>query len=205
MRRKSMTILLAAVLALSISGCKAQNVTRGMGENQAYDAVITVKGNHRDEQEETLAEKESQTALEETAESREGRQLLELAALLGKTDEEAAPLLGGGKENTTADGSYLVGRNYRTELLGEQRNVYSSYGEDGTVFMVLAELENLEASDCVELLNTVTGVTPKEEQAQAEETSAEEEQSFCWEWKDYQLQLFVSGGLITLDITYSAY
>lgn len=178
MKNKGKIIVLAAALAFSLCSCKAQNVTAGMGEGEVYDAVITVKGG----------------------------QLAALADLLGKTDEEAALLLGGGEENRTADGSYLVGRNYTAELFGSTCPVYSSYDEDGRVFMVLAELNGMDAGECAEKLDEITGVSGSEvlPDPEIEEESNKEEETRIWEWNGCQLTLFASGELVTLDLMKSS-
>ena len=96
-------IFLAAVV---LGGCTPRNVTKGMEQGEAYDAVISVKGK----------QEKTQEMLSDRVAS-DSKQLLELAGLLGRTDEEAAGLLGGGTENRTEDGELLVGRDYETEFL----------------------------------------------------------------------------------------
>ena len=89
-------IFLAAVV---LGGCTPRNVTKGMEQGEAYDAVISVKGK----------QEKTQEMLSDRVAS-DSKQLLELAGLLGRTDEEVAGLLGGGTENRTEDGELLVGR-----------------------------------------------------------------------------------------------
>lgn len=204
MKRLSFFCLTCA-LVFCLSACSVHNVSRGQAEGEAYDAVISVKG--KDEAAKSGNEAEQDTAVadttageekalpvdaeEEAAMERLSQQLKALTELVGKEDDEASGLLGGGVENRTEDGTVLVGRNYRTELFGQESSVYTSYDEAGLVSMVVAELSG-QAQEYEKLLTALYG-----EAAFLEE---EEEQSWCWENSGYRFTLYEFEDGVCLDV-----
>ncbi len=185
--QKVMAAFLAAgALLLFTGGCSVRNVTPGMAEGEKYDAVISVKGKD--------AEPDAAGTLAEESADRDREDLAGLRMLLGKTDEEAAGLLGGGTENRTADGSLLVGRNYSAKFFGEECSIYTSYDEKGAVFMALVQLPGGLGQEWKARLEAVTG-----KQAVSEETE-EEGQSFQWSYEGCLVTLYAAEGAVSLDI-----
>lgn len=170
---------LLCILTVGLSGCSVHNVSRGQAEGEAYDAVISVKG-------------KDETALEQLSE-----QLMALTELVGKDDEAAAELLGGGEENRTADGQFLIGRSYRTELFGQECSVYTSYDEAALVSVVVAELPGQDAESCRELLTALFG---SETEVTEEET---EEKSWYWENGGYRFTLYAFDDALSLDVNWA--
>lgn len=204
MKRLSFFCLTCALL-FCLSACSVHNVSRGQAEGEAYDAVISVKG--KDEAAKSGKEAEQDTADADTTAGEEkalpvnaedeaameglSQQLKALTELVGKEDDAASGLLGGGVENRTEDGTVLVGRNYRTELFGQESSVYTSYDEAGLVSMVVAELSG-QAQEYEKLLTALYG-----EAAFLEE---EEEQSWCWENSGYRFTLYEFEDGVCLDV-----
>lgn len=173
---KKITVLcLACVLLLFLSACSVHNVTKGMEDGERYDAVISVKGD--------AAKQESALA----------QQLKELRDMLGKTDEEAIALYGGGAENWTADQSLLVGRNYEVRLFETDVCIYTSYDEDGTVGMIFVEMQDGSAEQLFREMEAALG------QAQTAE-SDEEEKSWQWQLEDCVITLYEIEGTVSIDL-----
>ena len=177
-------IFLAAVM---LGGCTPRNVTKGMEQGEAYDAVISVKGKQEKTQE-TLSDRVAS----------DSAQLLELAELLGKTDEEAAGLLGGGAENRTEDGELLVGRDYETELFGKSCSVHTSYDDAGAVWLVLAEPQEADAGGLRERIEAVTGSEPEET---LEEDDADFGKTLDWNWGGIGISLYESDGGVSISLS----
>ena len=136
-------ILFLVLTAALLGGCTPRNVTKGMAEGEAYDAVISVKGKQEEgapeaealdsdkvaSEAETLdpdkADSEAETLDPDKTASDSG-ELLALAGLLGKTDDEAAEVFGGGEENRTEDGKQ-AGRSFGKNA---GRNIGRDIGRD---------------------------------------------------------------------------
>ena len=177
-------IFLAAVV---LGGCTPRNVTKGMEQGEAYDAVISVKGK----------QEKTQEMLSDRVAS-DSKQLLELAGLLGRTDEEVAGLLGGGTENRTEDGELLVGRDYETEFFGKSCSVHTSYDDAGTVWLALAEPQDADADEVRERIEAVTGNKPKET---LEEDDADFSKTLEWNWEGIGISLYESEGGISISLS----
>lgn len=186
LQKGTAAFLTAGALLLFTGGCSVRNVTPGMGVGEAYDAVISVKGKD--------APADASGAYEEEETIRDTKDLESLRALLGKTDEEAAGLLGGGEENRTADGSLLIGRNYTAAFFGEECRIYTSYDENGAVFMALVQLPGEDAQKWQARLDAVTG-----KQAAFSETE-EEGKRFQWQYEGCLVTLYEAEGAVSLDI-----
>lgn len=177
-RKKYAGVCLACAVAFMLGGCTARNVTRGMEEGEHYDAVISVKGNGS-------AAEASENLYE---------QLKALSLLVGKTDEEACQMLGGGEENRTADGAVLVGRNYQAALFDQTCNVYTSYDEAGMVSLVIAELNGQETEKYERQLEALFG------EAVASEDESAEEKSRHWDDGGYRYTLNELEDAVSLDV-----
>lgn len=185
-KRAGLGMVCIGLTAAVLGGCTPRNVTKGMEQGEAYDAVISVKG----KQEET-----ADAALDRI--SSDSAQLLELAALLGKTDEEAAGLLGGGTENRTADGELLVGRTYETELFGKSCSAHASYDDAGTVWLVLAEPQEADAEELQERITAVTGRKPEE----TREDDADAGKTLEWNWEGIGIALYEADGGVSISLS----
>ena len=172
-----LALLLTALLFAA--GCRSRNVTQGMAEGESYDAVISVN------------------AGKETAPAASKGGLSGLIALMGKTDEEASQMLGQGEENRTQDGNYLVGRIYQTTLFDRACSVYTSYGEDGTVELAVAQLSPEDASACRQGMEQLLGSGS----AFAAEELPEEGEGFFWIVENLTISLFISADSVNLDIS----
>lgn len=186
-----LAVLLTALLFAA--GCRSRNVTQGMAEGESYDAVISVNAG-------------KETAPEPSAETQEGGTktpaaseggLSGLIALMGKTDEEASQMLGQGEENRTQDGNYLVGRIYQTTLFDRACSVYTSYGEDGTVELAVAQFSPEDASACRQGMEQLLGSGS----AFAAEELPEEGEGFFWIVENLTISLFISADSVNLDIS----
>lgn len=54
----------------------------------------------------------------------------DLSALLGKSDADVSKVLGEGTENATADGSFLIGREYESTVLDTKVKLHTTYAND---------------------------------------------------------------------------
>lgn len=209
--RKTMFFCLIYLMLSGLTGCTVKNVSRGQAEGEAYDAVISIKGNgtgtkksaDADIHTEVLGETGSEAKAlpvepeDEAAMKQLRGQLIALTELVGEDDETAAGLLGGGEENRTEDEAVLVGRNYRTELFGQECSVYTSYDEAALVSMVVAELPGENAADYEKLLSNLFG------EATASDDAETEEKSWYWENGGYRFTLYESDGAVSLDVNWA--
>lgn len=177
--KKLAMICMACAMAFCLAACGVHNVSRGQAEGEAYDAVISVKG--RDESSKELLMDE----------------LSGLTELVGKDDETAAGLLGGGEENRTEDGAVLVGRNYRTELFGQECSVYTSYDEAALVSMVVAELPGQDAEGYSAMLTALFGEAAVFEDEETGEVSR------YWENGGYRFTLYEFEDAVSLDVNWA--
>lgn len=214
--RKIKMVCLLCVLAVVLGGCSVRNVSRGQAEGEAYDAVISVKGRDEaaagsgsagggaEENAEVSDDVTEQKASDVTLEDDAGLELLleqmtALTELVGKDDETAAELLGGGEENRTADGALLIGRSYRIELFGQECSVYTSYDEAGLVSVVVAELPGQDVESCKESLTELFGDAVLSEDEEAEE------KSWYWESGGYRFTLYEFDDALSLDVNWAAF
>lgn len=189
MKRKAGIVFIICMLSLFCSACQVQNVTHGMNEGEHYDAVVSVKGN---ETEKSDSKQEELIRLKSEFDA--------ITALLGKVDEEAAAMLGGGSENRTEDG-YLVGRSYQTMLFDRECFVVTSYGEAETVEMIFAGLSGDDISGYKEKLDLLLG--SKAVALSADETQQgleEDENGWLWNVGKYAVTLYESEEAVSLDI-----
>lgn len=207
-RKKYTGVCFACALALLLGGCSVRNVTRGMEEGEHYDAVISVKGNGGAD---TAGNADGSAASAEADSGREDgadegaasaeagaqrlyEQLRELSLLVGRTDEEAGQMLGGGEENRTADGTVLVGRNYQAALFDRTCSIYTSYDEAGMVSLVVAQLPGQNAEEYERQLEALFG----EGRVLEDESMGEKSQQ--WDDSGYRYTLNESEDAVSLDV-----
>ena len=223
-------ILFLVLTAALLGGCTPRNVTKGMAEGEAYDAVISVKGKQEEGAPEAealdsdkvaseaeildpdKADSEAETLDPDKTASDSG-ELLALAGLLGKTDDEAAEVFGGGEENRTEDGKALVGRSYETTLFGKACSVHTSYDDNGLVWLVLAEPRELAAQELRERICAVTGSRPEEALEKMPEETLEETleetgesgtdsgKTSDWNWGGIGISLYEADGGVSLSLS----
>lgn len=211
-------ILFLVLTAALLGGCTPRNVTKGMAEGEAYDAVISVKGKQEEGAPEAeavdpdKADSEAETLDPDKTASDSG-ELLALAGLLGKTDDEAAEAFGGGEENRTEDGKALVGRSYETTLFGKACSVHTSYDDNGLVWLVLAEPRELAAQELRERICAVTGGRPEEALEKMPEETLEETlgetgesgtdsgKTSDWNWGGIGISLYEADGGVSLSLS----
>ena len=211
-------ILFLVLTAALLGGCTPRNVTKGMAEGEAYDAVISVKGKQEEGAPEAEALDSDKVASEaETLDpdktASDSGELLALAGLLGKTDDEAAEAFGGGEENRTEDGKALVGRSYETTLFGKACSVHTSYDDNGLVWLVLAEPRELAAQELRERICAVTGGRPEEALEKMPEETLEETlgetgesgtdsgKTSDWNWGGIGISLYEADGGVSLSLS----
>ena len=211
-------ILFLVLTAALLGGCTPRNVTKGMAEGEAYDAVISVKGKQEEGAPEAEALDSDKVASEaETLDpdktASDSGELLALAGLLGKTDDEAAEAFGGGEENRTEDGKALVGRSYETTLFGKACSVHTSYDDNGLVWLVLAEPRELAAQELRERICAVTGSRPEEALEKMPEETLEETlgetgesgtdsgKTSDWNWGGIGISLYEADGGVSLSLS----
>lgn len=211
-------ILFLVLTAALLGGCTPRNVTKGMAEGEAYDAVISVKGKQEEAAQEAALEAEAvdpdkadseAETLDPDKTASDSGELLALAGLLGKTDGEAAGAFGGGEENRTEDGKALVGRSYETMLFGKACSVHTSYDDNGLVWLVLAEPRELAAEELRERICAVTGSRPEEALEKMPEETLEETgesgtdsgKTSDWSWGGIGISLYEADGGVSLSLS----
>lgn len=215
-------ILFLVLTAALLGGCTPRNVTKGMAEGEAYDAVISVKGKQEEGAQEAALEAEAvdpdkadseAETLDPDKTASDSGELLALAGLLGKTDDEAAEAFGGGEENRTEDGKALVGRSYETTLFGKACSVHTSYDDNGLVWLVLAEPRELAAQELWERICAVTGSRPEEALEKMPEETLEETlgetgesgtdsgKTSDWNWGGIGISLYEADGGVSLSLS----
>lgn len=215
-------ILFLVLTAALLGGCTPRNVTKGMAEGEAYDAVISVKGKQEEGAQEAALEAEAvdpdkadseAETLDPDKTASDSGELLALAGLLGKTDDEAAGAFGGGEENRTEDGKALVGRSYETTLFGKACSVHTSYDDNGLVWLVLAEPRELAAQELRERICAVTGSRPEEALEKMPEETLEETlgetgesgtdsgKTSDWNWGGIGISLYEADGGVSLSLS----
>lgn len=209
--KKIAMICMACATAFCLAACGVHNVSAGQAEGEAYDAVISVKGREEAPQdgagtgkaEEVFSENAgtgsglSFDAGDEAAKELLKNELSGLTKLVGKDDETAAGLLGGGRENWTEDGAVLVGRNYRTELFGRECSVYTSYDEAALVSVVVAELPGQDAEGYSAMLTALFGEAAVFEDEETGEVSR------YWESGGYRFTLYEFEDAVSLDVNWA--
>lgn len=211
-------ILFLVLTAALLGGCTPRNVTKGMAEGEAYDAVVSVKGKQEEGAQEAALEAEAvdpdkadseAETLDPDKTASDSGELLALAGLLGKTDDEAAGAFGGGEENRTEDGKALVGRSYETTLFGKACSVHTSYDDNGLVWLVLAEPRELAAQELRERICAVTGSRPEEALEKMPEETLEETgesgtdsgKTSDWNWGGIGISLYEADGGVSLSLS----
>lgn len=200
-------IVFLLLTAVVLGGCTPRNVTKGMAEGEAYDAVISVKGRQEANAQESVPEEPGKESVSETEASGYGQtasdseELLALAGLLGKSDSEAAGALGGGAENRTEDGEVLVGRSYETTFFGEICSVHTSYDDTGLVWLVLAEPQELSAKELRERICAVTGSEPEEVPEETAAGGTDLGKTLDWNWGGIGISLYEADGGVSLSLS----
>lgn len=171
MNKKLFFILILSMLFSVLSGCdkKSSAPAAGSSENKTTST----------ENEETKA------ALDECLK------------LIGKTDKDSASMLGGGKENKSADGSTLIGRIYHSKIFGEEVEIGTLYDDKNEVGTVVMNLSNEDASVYAEQLEKIYG-KPSEVNDKPSESGSTWK---SWNIDGLQVRLYQAYKLSSLEIT----
>jgi len=176
-----------------------------MGCNSQTSKKVEETSNNVPLKEESLKEDTSKekTSKEDTSEEEtskeEKSELYELMELLGKNDKEASSLLGGGKENKTEDGEYLIGRIYESQIYDEDvtvYTVYTGYDNDEKVNTITLDLTKKDASYYKELVSKDLEQEPVVDSESSESGAT----IYTWILKDKIVSLYDSAGLISLEM-----
>ena len=170
--------ILALVGVLSLSGCvpttPADDDSRQ--DNHDANAAWTAEGENASEQLKGV--------------------LAECMALMDKDDAETMTLLGGGRENRTEDGQFLLGRVYEVNVFGEPTQVFTVYDDDGSVCCVTMRLKSSDVTMYQNQLRALYG-DPVEGSEKPTEKGVT--------WSDWQIDqvrmiLFEKGDCVVLEM-----
>ena len=128
-KKRFMSALMIGIGCLSLipAGCGASAAeTKEASSEKAgiYEETI--------DEDSSITEFTDESTLETNTES-DDEKLRLIASLPGMNDEDTKDLLGGGRENRSADKSYYIGRIFNTSLYGTECRVNTTCGDDGTV------------------------------------------------------------------------
>lgn len=198
MKKKTVILAVLLFILMCCSACQIRNVTRGMEEGEHYDAVISIK--KQDDSESCAEDSGQEDGLNWGYElGQEDMAVLQtMYSMPGMTDAEASGLLGGGKENCTADQSYLIGRNYQVSLFGESCAFYTSYGSKDTVELAYVILPDGVISRYGELLEQIYG------KAEVSLNDAGEPVEWIWQKEGKMIWLYQDESII-LDYSLDSY
>lgn len=186
MKKKLLLVAITSLILVFVAGCDSDT-----SATQAQtDSAETIVDNTTAEADASL--KKSSVATDVTKENLE-----ECLSIMGKDDESAASLLGGGKENIAADGATLIGRTYTVRLFGEEAEVATMYDENGCVSIITVELKNPDASVYSEKLKELYGEPTEINDIQSEGGATWE----SWNIEELQIRLYQQYELSTLEIT----
>lgn len=159
-----------------------------------FISVTGCGSNTHDTQVQTVPVDSSKKVSDTIGETKEN--LKECFSLIGRDDESAALLLGGGKESIVADGVTPIGRTYTVQLFGEKTEIGTLYDENGRVSIITVELKDPDASVYSDKLKELYG-EPTEMNDKMSEGGATWE---AWDIEEIQLRLYQQYELSTIEI-----
>lgn len=131
-----------------------------------------------------------------TQPAEQGDSIMSVAELVGKTDEEAKELFGGGSENKTEDGSVLLGRSYTVELDGKAAVIETIYTEDLKVSAATVTFDNATAPDVESIITAACGEPTKVSEQENIEASY-----LRWTKDGIAVSLYDSYGMVSVEFT----
>lgn len=143
---------------------------------------------------EEMGNTKAETAETETAADDTAVVIESILDMLGKTDEQAADMLGGGELNQTDDG-ILIGRLYEVELFGEQLQAGTLYDENGEISVVTMQLNEPDAEAYRMQLTDILGEPEKTDTQESESGST----ATVWKEEKGSILLYQSYGLVSLE------
>lgn len=186
-RKRYAAMAIAAVMLLG--GCGTGGEVREQTEISAETSAQTAEETEALSQDMEESEKETEAGRQGAAEIVET-----FLDMLGKTDEETADLLGGGEQNTAADGT-LIGRIFHVELFGETVEAGTLCDEEQRVTVVTMQLEEPGAAAYTDQLTEILG-EPEIQETEKGETGAS---ATVWEEEKGSVWLYQSYGLVSLE------
>ncbi len=186
-RKRQAAMAIAAVMLLG--GCGTGQGVREQTEISAETSAETAAETETFSQDTGEAEKETEAGQQAPAETVEV-----FLDMLGKTDEETADLLGGGEQNTAADGT-VIGRIFHTVLFGETVEAGTICDEEQRVTVVTMQLEEPDAAAYRDQLTEILG-EPEIQETEKGETGAF---ATVWEEEKGSVWLYQSYGLVSLE------
>lgn len=126
----------------------------------------------------------------------QGDALMQVADMLGKSDDEVKDLYNGGTENKTEDGSMLLGRTYATTLDGNAVTLETIYSDTLSVDYISASFTDKTAEEVKGILTNAFG-TPEV----VEEKDAVEAKYLKWTKDKVQITVNESYGMAAVNFS----
>lgn len=126
----------------------------------------------------------------------QGDALMQVADMLGKSDDEVKDLYNGGTENKTEDGSMLLGRTYATTLDGNAVTLETIYSDTLSVDYISASFTDKTAEEVKGILINAFG-TPEV----VEEKDAVEAKYLKWTKDKVQITVNESYGMAAVNFS----
>lgn len=126
----------------------------------------------------------------------QGDALMQVADMLGKSDDEVKDLYNGGTENKTEDGSMLLGRTYATTLDGNAVTLETIYSDMLSVDYISASFTDKTAEEVKGILTNAFG-TPEV----VEEKDAVEAKYLKWTKDKVQITVNESYGMAAVNFS----
>lgn len=195
-RRAVIALLVAASLAAGITGCASG--TEGTDTTTEVSTTITTEASTETTTETSTEESTASTeaSTEEETEVSEDQKVLDtMASMVGMTEEEAADLLGGGKEALASDGTTVVGRTYTVSLFGEEVEMATLTDTSGKITIVTMQLGDPDASVYEPKIEAIYGKPTSTSDKDSESGSTWED----WEFDNCTMRLYQSYQLAALE------
>lgn len=159
MKKKICIVMMVSCMILTATACGRKDSVQDVPESTMESTIQANPTESMVSESQTAA---GTAAAEASMNDKKEVSLDDLSKMLGKTDEEAKDLLGGGTENKAIDNALLIGRDYESALFGKNAVIHTMYDDNGKIDMVQAELADFDISDCQKALSEATGTTMEE-------------------------------------------
>lgn len=170
-------IAVLAVFSMAMTGCGKQNAD--------------------DQTPPPTQEQDGQTPPDtQKPEDEEKDPLAELAAILGKSDDDVKDLFGGGTENKTEDGKTFIGRTYETKLNDKAVTLETIYGDDNTVTTITITFTDASMDEAKTMLTKSFG-----EPETIDETEAMDTKYLKWTKDHTEVTLNESYDIVAAQMT----
>lgn len=159
MKKKICIAMMVSCMILTATACGRKDSVQDVPESTMESTIQANPTESMVTESQTAA---GTAAAETSMNDKKEASLDDLSQMLGKTDEEAKDLLGGGTENKAIDNALLIGRDYESALFGKNAVIHTMYDDNGKIDMVQAELADFDISDCQKALSQATDTTMEE-------------------------------------------